>query len=89
MKRLAIALLAAFSLTACADQFDTFGEDLRDVRVDTRNDEPASIIQMPNGYSNVAYKCEGTTMIYSSSNGKTVTAGRSIAVVPEHPDCLR
>lgn len=48
---------------------------------------PASIIQFPHGYRNVAYKCSGTTMVYSLSAAVDDSLPGGIAVVPNDPRC--
>lgn len=48
---------------------------------------PASIVQFPYGFRNVAYKCDGPNMIYSGSAGADDTLPPSIAVVPNDPRC--
>lgn len=48
---------------------------------------PASIIQFPFGFRNVAYKCDGPNMVYSGSAGADDTLPPSIAVVPNDPRC--
>jgi hypothetical protein len=48
----------------------------------------ARIIQMPDGFRNVAAKCDGSTMVYSGSRGETSDkVGSGIAVVPNDPRC--
>lgn len=48
---------------------------------------PATIIQFPFGFRNVAYKCDGPNMVYSGSAGADDTLPPSIAVVPNDPRC--
>jgi hypothetical protein len=48
---------------------------------------PASIIQFPYGFRNVAYKCDGPNMVYSGSAGADDTLPPSIAVVANDPRC--
>lgn len=48
---------------------------------------PASIIQFPYGFRNVAYKCDGTTMVYSLSAGAADDQPGGVAVVPNDPRC--
>ena len=55
MKRLLVVLgLAALLLTGCAE--DDGGKD---ARVGQRNNDPANIVNMPEGYPDVATKCSG------------------------------
>jgi hypothetical protein len=54
-----------------------------------RDDAPvanATVIAMPDEYSNVAAKCFGTDMIYTARNVGT-PPGRAVAVSPNHPWC--
>ena len=48
---------------------------------------PASIIQFPFGFRNIAYKCDGPNMVYSGSAGADDTLPPSIAVVANDPRC--
>jgi len=50
---------------------------------------PASVIQFPYGFRNVAYKCDGPNMVYSGSAGADDSLPPSIAVVPNDPRCKR
>lgn len=48
---------------------------------------PATVIQFPYGFRNVAYKCDGPNMVYSGSAGADDSLPPSIAVVPNDPRC--
>lgn len=48
---------------------------------------PASVIQFPYGFRNIAYKCDGTTMVYSLSAGTADDQPGGVAVVPNDPRC--
>ena len=48
---------------------------------------PATVIQFPYGFRNVAAKCDGTTMVYSGSAGVDDYLPPSIAAVPNDPRC--
>ena len=48
---------------------------------------PATVIQFPYGFRNVAAKCDGTNMVYSGSAGIDDALPPSIAVVPNDPRC--
>lgn len=78
-----VTVVVGAALTGCGSQLDTVGEEFRDVRVANRDDTPADIIQMPEGYSNVAAKCDGTARVYVTRNDN----GRAVAVAPNHPSC--
>lgn len=47
------------------------------------------VIQMPNGFRNIAATCEGTTGIYVTSRGVDETAPQAsgVDVVPNDPAC--
>ncbi len=82
-KALASAVVAAgFTAAACSNT-GTFGEEFRDTGVANRDDTPADIIQMPEGFSNVAAKCDGTSRVYVTRNDN----GRAVAVIADHPKC--
>lgn len=78
----ALVLLAA----ACGSLgIDKATEPFRDApRADTNN-RPADVITMPDGFSNVAAKCDGTTRVYVAFKGDSNRA--AVAVSPGHPDC--
>jgi len=84
--RIALGLVAtAVVLGAAACGMEKQTEQFRDAgRADT-NDNPADVITMPDGFSNVAAKCDGTTRVYVVFKGDS--AYGSVAVSPEHPDC--
>lgn len=48
---------------------------------------PATVIQFPYGFRNVAYKCDGPNMVYSGSAGGDDSLPPSIAVVANDPRC--
>ena len=50
-----------------------------------RNDSPATIIEMPDGFSNLAGKCDGDNYVYVVFHGDNKYG--SIAVVPNDPRC--
>lgn len=79
---LALAVVVGLILGACS-QKDR--EPFRDAPRASTNKEPAEIITMPDGFSNVAAKCDGTTRVYVVF--KSDKAYGSIAVSPSHPAC--
>lgn len=87
-----IILAITVALTGCGfldTQTDTAFEEVRDVQVASRDDTPAVIIQMPNNYSNVAFKCHGTVGVYVTSNRAPdgTPKGRAISTVKDDPSC--
>lgn len=80
---IAAALIAAgLSLTACASSHSS--DNSKQIAQPTG---PATIIQFPYGFRNVAYKCDGPNMVYSGSAGADDSLPPSIAVVPNDPRC--
>lgn len=48
---------------------------------------PATVIEFPHGFRNVAYKCDGPNMVYSLSAAIDDTLPGGLAVVPNDPRC--
>jgi hypothetical protein len=65
-------------LAACTDATG-------DAPVTKVDDKGAAIIQMPDGFSNVAAKCDGPNMVYVIYHND---AYGSIAVVKDDPRCV-
>lgn len=84
MRKLIIAaILSALALGACTDKYQ---EPFKDgPRSDTVNNEPADVIRFPDGFSNMATKCDHGNRIYSGYHGDK--AYGTIAVVPNDPSC--
>ena len=60
-------------------------EPYRDAPRGTTNSGPADVLTFPDGFSNIAAKCDGTTRVYVAFHGD---ANRSaIAAVPNAPQC--
>jgi len=84
MKRFLIPVIvvAALALAGCTDKAT---EQFNDAPRGSNNDEKADTMSFPDGYSNVAHKCDGPNMVYSAFKGD---ANRSaVAVVPNDPRC--
>lgn len=80
----AVVALSA-SLTACGDKAT---EPFKDApRSGTTNHEAADIIQMPDGFSNMATKCDHGNRVYVVYKGDENRA--ALAVVPQDPTCNR
>lgn len=79
-------VLTALLFVACSSDPNqtTFGETGQDAGVSRRDDSPAVVINFPNGYSNVAFKCNGTTGVYSTKNDN----GRAVAAVANDGACV-
>ena len=82
----AVATVALLALSGC-------GEEAKDAPRGTEDTGPADIIQFPDGFSNVAHKCDGPNMVYSATNGSGTENAEStraaIAIVPNDPRCTR
>lgn len=65
-------------------------ESRQDAGVNNRDTGPADLINMPDGYSNVAHKCDGPNMVYVIYHGNTREGPKAygaLAVVPNDPRC--
>ncbi|MFE3202138.1 hypothetical protein [Embleya sp. NPDC059237] len=69
-------------LTACTDKAT---EPFKDAPRAGTNNAPAEIITNPDGFSNVAGKCDGPNRVYVAYHGDHTYA--AIAVVPNDPRC--
>lgn len=61
-------------------------ESGQDAPIATRNTGSAEVLNFPDGFRNVAHKCDGPNMVYSASAGDDTKSG-SISVVPNDPRC--
>lgn len=75
-------IAGTLALSAC-------GESTQDANTGDRNVGPADIINMPDGFSNVAHKCDGPNMVYVIYHGSSSDsrAYGSVAVVANDPRC--
>lgn len=78
-----IAGLAALALTGCGKAAEPFNDAERG----QSNDSPADTMTFPDGFSNVATKCDGPNRVYVIFKGDS--AYGSVAVVPNDPRCTR
>lgn len=85
MKRTLAGLgLAGLLLSGCGMQKAV--EPFRDSPTSgDRNEAPARIITMPDGFSNIAGKCDGPNYVYSGYHGDDNRM--SITVAPNDPRC--
>ena len=82
MRKLAlIGVVGLFALTGCAKANEPF----KDAGTKGRNTAPAEVIEMPDGFSNVAAKCDGANMVYVVFHGDNKYG--SLSVVPNDPRC--
>lgn len=78
---LAAVLFAMMGLGACAKMSEPFKDAERGVT----NDDPADTITFPDGFSNMATKCDHGNRVYSAFHGDSPYG--AIAVVPNDPTC--
>jgi hypothetical protein len=82
IKHVVVGAIVAVSMVACS-QKDR--EPFRDAPVSDRNEAPAEVMTMPDGFSNVAHKCDGHGhRVYTGYKGD---ANRSTIAVIEDPTC--
>jgi hypothetical protein len=80
---LMLGLVVAVGVAACGDKGT---EQFRDApRGADLNNEPADILTMPDGFSNVAHKCDGPNMVYVIFHENRPYG--SVAVAPNDPRC--
>lgn len=82
------AATVAVAIVLAASCSDKETERFNDApRADGENNDPAEIITMPDGFSNLATKCDNGNRIYVAFKGDDNRA--AIAVVPDDPTCGR
>jgi hypothetical protein len=89
---IAIAAASLLALVGCGTGSKRV-EQYKDAGVSSRNDAPAEVGTMPDGFSNWASKCDGPNRVYTvfHYNNDKDTGGDvagSIAVVANDPRCL-
>lgn len=65
--------------------YEKVTEQFQDANVNSRNTAPADIVTMPDGFSNVATKCDHGNRLYVAFHGDGSYA--AVAVVPADPTC--
>jgi hypothetical protein len=79
-------LVIGVSLGASASSCDKAAEPFKDAkRTGTTNNEPADVVTMPDGFSNMATKCDHGNRVYSAFHGDAKYG--AIFVVPNDPSC--
>ncbi len=81
MKKVAIVFATVLALGGCA-KAQEYGQD---ADRGSRNTAPADIINFPDGFNNVATKCDGPSRVYVLFHGDSRYG--SVAVVPNDPRC--
>lgn len=77
----AAAALLALALTGCDKQTEPF----KDAPRASMNNDPAAVITMPDGFNNIASKCDGPNRVYTIYHADS-TYG-AVAVVANDPRC--
>jgi DNA phosphorothioation-dependent restriction protein DptG len=80
---IALIVVAVFGLSACGKALEPFN----DAGVAGENNGKATVINMPDGFSNVATKCDNGNRVYVVYHGDN--AYGSVAVVPNDPTCAK
>ncbi|MEU0940364.1 hypothetical protein [Embleya sp. NPDC005971] len=80
---LAVCAVLLLGLTACGDKAT---EPFKDAPRAGTNNSPARIVTNPDGFSNVAAKCDGPNMLYVAYHGDNAYA--AITVVADDPRCV-
>ena len=88
MTKKKIALIVAASALfggACNGGFQKITERFKDAPRGEVNNDPADIVTMPDGFSNVSAKCDGPNRVYVVF--KSNSAYGSVAVAPNDARC--
>ena len=80
-KSTVVAVFIVPTLAGCGK----FVEPYNDAPVNGQNKGAAEVVNMPDGFSNVATKCDHGNRIYVAYHGDSAYA--AIAVVPNDPTC--
>ena len=85
----AVAVVATVTLTGCSLSSvvgNKASEPYQDApRTSTVNKAPAEVIEMPDGFSNLATKCDHGNRVYVVFHNNS--AYGSVSVVPNDPSC--
>jgi hypothetical protein len=76
-----VLVLAAALLAGCGK----ITEPYNDAPVRSQNKQPAEVLNMPDGFSNVATKCDHGNRVYVAFHGDS--AYGAVAVVANDPSC--
>jgi len=80
MKRI-VAVVALGFLAGCSQSGYGKSHGIYDASIGQQDTGPAFVIDMPNGYMNVAFKCHGKDGIYAH------TRIAAPVIVPNDPNC--
>ncbi|MDI5965812.1 hypothetical protein [Streptantibioticus silvisoli] len=79
----ALAATAVLALAGCSA--DKTAEPFKDSPRNGTNNNPAEVITMPDGFNNIASKCDGPNRVYVTYHGDDKYG--AVAVVPNDPRC--
>ncbi|MGW7100340.1 hypothetical protein [Streptomyces sp. NPDC054838] len=79
----AATLIGLASLTGCA----SLTEPWNDAPIEKKYDDPAEVYSMPDGFANVATKCDHHGNRIYTTRGADSGGGKAVAVVPKDPSC--
>jgi hypothetical protein len=85
MRNIRIATAAAILTLCLASCTSKATEPFKDAPRAATNSQPADVITMPDGFNNIAAKCDGPNRVYTTYHGDS--AYGAIAVVPGDPRC--
>jgi len=75
-------LVGTLAVAGCGEYGQNADKSTRDVG-------PADMINFPQGFRNVAHKCDGPNMVYVTSRGTDTALPSSLTVVPNDPRCTK
>lgn len=86
LNRVALAGMATGTVILLATGCSSFTESFNDAPIEEKNDRPAEVYAMPDGFANVASKCDnhGNRMYSTRTDG-----GEALAVVANDPSCVK
>lgn len=86
--RMALAVSATvlgLSLTGCTSSMT---ERFNDAPISVKDDSPAEVYSMPDGFANIAAKCDKHGNRMYSTRESDAGAGKAVAVIPD-PSCKK
>lgn len=86
MRRAVLALGAALSIAVLSTGCSRFGEEWNDAPIQYKDDAPARVHSMPDGFANFADKCDGFGhRVFTTRGGDS--GGKAVAVIND-PKCF-
>lgn len=89
-RNIKLAVVAAvggvLALSACSSMTEPYN----DAPIDHKNDRPAIVYSMPDGFANYAVKCdEFGNLVYTTRGGGEAGGGKAVAVIPDKEACAK